>query len=125
MYAGRYGQQAGGTHPTGMHSCFICHSQSPAKSHPSYHSYSVNDQVLGPVYTEHLQQTLAENFNTPGKLLKMGLQPILSDSFVYDQSSIASVIATMIMTLSVNGPLWHIVPRSFHHMSTAIQEQLC
>ena len=22
VYAGRYGQQAGGTHPTGMHSCF-------------------------------------------------------------------------------------------------------
>ena len=51
VHAGRYGQQAGGTHPTGMHSCFICHSQSPAKSHLSYHSYSVNDQVLGPVYT--------------------------------------------------------------------------
>ena len=23
VHAGRYGQQAGGTHPTGMHSCFI------------------------------------------------------------------------------------------------------
>ena len=23
VYAGRYGQQAGGTHPTGMHTCFI------------------------------------------------------------------------------------------------------
>ena len=94
----------------------------------------MNDQVLGPVYTEHQQQysinaammTPAENFNTPGKLLQNGdFNPFLSDFFVHDQSSIASVIATMIMTLSVNGPLWHIVPSSFHHMNTAIQEQLC
>ena len=25
VYAGRYGQEAGGTHPTGMHSCYILH----------------------------------------------------------------------------------------------------
>ena len=25
VHAGRYGQQAGGTHPTGMHSCFVLH----------------------------------------------------------------------------------------------------
>ena len=24
VHAGRYGQQAGGTHPTGMHSCYTC-----------------------------------------------------------------------------------------------------
>ena len=24
VHAGRYGQQAGGTHPTGMHTCYIC-----------------------------------------------------------------------------------------------------
>ena len=24
VHAGRYGQQAGGTHPTGMHPCQIC-----------------------------------------------------------------------------------------------------
>ena len=27
VHAGRYGQQAGGTHPTGMHSCFIVSSK--------------------------------------------------------------------------------------------------
>ena len=29
VHAGRYGQQAGGTHPTGMHSCFIKISHKP------------------------------------------------------------------------------------------------
>ena len=24
VHAGRYGQQAGGTHPTGMHTCAVC-----------------------------------------------------------------------------------------------------
>ena len=27
VHAGRYGQQAGGTHPTGMHSCFVIFSE--------------------------------------------------------------------------------------------------
>ena len=32
VYAGRYGQQAGGTHPTGMHSCYVFYRKRRHKS---------------------------------------------------------------------------------------------
>ena len=35
----------------------------------------------------------------------MGCKPILEDSIVFNENRIASVIATLTLTLGVNGPL--------------------
>ena len=42
VHTGRYGQQVGGTHPTGMHTSFEVHSQFSVQSMIKYCSQTIN-----------------------------------------------------------------------------------
>ena len=68
---------------------------------------------LGPVYTKH-QRQYCDDARDPvliesnGVIRKWVATPFWSNSIVFNESSIASVIAVLTLALSVNGTLWTI-----------------
>ena len=67
---------------------------------------NVTFALLRPVYTERQR----EHCNDPSDTalienIKWGYNPFWSDCIVFSQSIITRVIAAMMLTLSVNGPL--------------------
>ena len=79
---------------------------------------SKSECILRPVYTEHQRQRC--DYDSDIALIENnGVTPILSDSIVFNQSILTSIIAALTLTSSVSGP-YTLLYVSFHAPTTRL-----